>query len=248
MSFDCPRRSASRTPSPPLPTLTSLGEVASAGSGSDGEVEQDQLTFTIESPSCPQLQLFKTVFNTGKPLSAYCEDDPLRSLLAAVASPCTNCRKTPTKCQARSFGIATLLIGVVKTWHIVAGFWSSMGLPRTVLLGGFLWIVEHEVEADQQELQKFLALQQDEASVAARHKHAHSPLPVAGPSTKKVWSEVPKKHSHRKSSGVEVALDPPRRVRLVVPPSQSSATANELASFLCERERKESNGHSNQPI
>ncbi|KAJ3924327.1 MAG: hypothetical protein NXY57DRAFT_970166 [Lentinula lateritia] len=23
---------------------------------------------------------------------------------------------------------------------------------------------------------------------------------------------------------------------------------NELASFLCERERKESNGHSNQPI
>ncbi|KAJ4481724.1 hypothetical protein C8J55DRAFT_560263 [Lentinula edodes] len=29
---------------------------------------------------------------------------------------------------------------------------------------------------------------------------------------------------------------------------QFSNAANELASFLCERERKESNGHSNQPI
>ncbi|KAJ3870698.1 hypothetical protein F5051DRAFT_447288 [Lentinula edodes] len=28
----------------------------------------------------------------------------------------------------------------------------------------------------------------------------------------------------------------------------SSLSGNELASFLCERERKESNGHSNQPI
>ncbi|KAJ3883989.1 hypothetical protein GG344DRAFT_84795 [Lentinula edodes] len=66
MSFDCPHCSASCTPSPLLPTLTSLGEVASAGSGSDGEVKQDQLAFTIESPSHPQLQLFETVFNTVK--------------------------------------------------------------------------------------------------------------------------------------------------------------------------------------
>ncbi|GAW09848.1 hypothetical protein LENED_012047 [Lentinula edodes] len=83
---------------------------------------------------------------------------------------------------------------------------------------------QDEVEADQQELQKFLALQQDEASVAARCKRARSPLPVAGPSTKKVRSEVPKKHSCRKSSGVEVASDPPRRVHLVVPPGRSLTT------------------------
>ncbi|KAJ3906327.1 hypothetical protein F5879DRAFT_987529 [Lentinula edodes] len=86
MSFDRPCRSTSRTSSPLLPALTSLGEVASPDPESDGEVEQDQLAFTIESPSRPQLQLFETVFNTGKPLSAYCEDDPLWSLLAAVAS------------------------------------------------------------------------------------------------------------------------------------------------------------------
>ncbi|KAJ3882578.1 hypothetical protein F5051DRAFT_435840 [Lentinula edodes] len=99
MSFDCPCRSTSCVSSSLLPALTSLGEVASPDPESNGEVEQDQLAFTIESPSRPQLQLFETVFNTGKLLSAYCEDDPLWSLLAAVASPCTNCLKTPSKCQ-----------------------------------------------------------------------------------------------------------------------------------------------------
>ncbi|KAJ4470539.1 hypothetical protein C8R41DRAFT_924864 [Lentinula lateritia] len=92
-------RSPSRTPSPLLPPLTALGEVPSPDSESDGEVEQDQLAFTLESPSRPQLQLFETVFNTGKPLSGYCQDDPLWLLLAEVASPCTNCVKTPGKCK-----------------------------------------------------------------------------------------------------------------------------------------------------
>ncbi|KAJ4487252.1 hypothetical protein C8J55DRAFT_487385 [Lentinula edodes] len=84
---------------------------------------------------------------------------------------------------------------------------------------------QDEVTADQQELQKFLALQQDEASVAAKRKHARSPLPVAGPSTKKVHLEVPKKHSRRRAPGVEVDPEPPRRVLLVVPPSRSSVTS-----------------------
>ncbi|KAJ4471224.1 hypothetical protein C8R41DRAFT_870600 [Lentinula lateritia] len=92
-------RSPSRTPSPLLPPLTALGEVPSPNSESDGEVEQDQLAFTLESPSHPQLQLFKTVFNTGKLLSGYCQDDPLWLLLAEVASPCTNCVKTPGRCK-----------------------------------------------------------------------------------------------------------------------------------------------------
>ncbi|KAJ3912035.1 hypothetical protein F5877DRAFT_85257 [Lentinula edodes] len=87
MSSDPTRHSTSRTPSPPLPTLTALGEVPSPDPESNGEVKQDQLAFTIEFPSCPQLQLFKTVFNTGKPLSGYCQDDPLWLLLAEVASP-----------------------------------------------------------------------------------------------------------------------------------------------------------------
>ncbi|KAJ3870402.1 hypothetical protein F5051DRAFT_447788, partial [Lentinula edodes] len=77
-----------------LPRSSSEGEVAS-----DGEVEQDQLAFTIESPSIPQLQLFENVFNTGKSLAAYCRDDPLWSTLAAVALPCSNCTKHPETCK-----------------------------------------------------------------------------------------------------------------------------------------------------
>ncbi|KAJ3870433.1 hypothetical protein F5051DRAFT_447722 [Lentinula edodes] len=91
--------SRSRTRSPQLPILTTLGEVPSPGLDSDGEVEQDQLAFTIEFPSHPQLQLFETVFNTGKPLSGYCQDDPLWPLLAEVASPCSNCSKSLGKCK-----------------------------------------------------------------------------------------------------------------------------------------------------
>ncbi|KAJ4500068.1 hypothetical protein C8R41DRAFT_899910 [Lentinula lateritia] len=60
-----------------------------------GEAEQDQLALTIESPSRIQLQLFETIFNTGKPLVLYCHDDPLWSTLAEVALPCSNCVKHP---------------------------------------------------------------------------------------------------------------------------------------------------------
>ncbi|KAJ3884391.1 hypothetical protein GG344DRAFT_84091 [Lentinula edodes] len=45
------------------------------------------------------------------------------------------------------------------------------------------------VDADQQELQ------QNEAAVAAKHKRNHSPMPVAGPSSKKIRSDAPKKRS-----------------------------------------------------
>ncbi|KAJ4493170.1 hypothetical protein C8J55DRAFT_556172 [Lentinula edodes] len=50
-----PTRPFSRTPSPLLPPLTALGEVPSPAPESDGEVEADQLAFTIELPSRPQL-------------------------------------------------------------------------------------------------------------------------------------------------------------------------------------------------
>ncbi|KAJ4501892.1 hypothetical protein C8R41DRAFT_913171 [Lentinula lateritia] len=85
--WSTPVRSPSRTPSPLLPPLTALGEVPSPDPASDGEVEEDQLAFTLESPSRPQLQLFETVFNTGKPLSGYCQDDPLW-LLQSLGPSC----------------------------------------------------------------------------------------------------------------------------------------------------------------
>ncbi|KAJ3846105.1 hypothetical protein EV368DRAFT_89552 [Lentinula lateritia] len=52
------------------------------------------------------------------------------------------------------------------------------------------------VSDDQLKLQKLPALQQEEAAIAAKCKHGHSPLAVAGPSCKRIQSEVPKKCSH----------------------------------------------------
>ncbi|KAJ3804047.1 hypothetical protein F5876DRAFT_83871 [Lentinula aff. lateritia] len=69
-----------------LPRSSSTEEVA-ASFDSDGEVEQDQLAFTIESPSTPHLQLFKNVFNMGKSLASYCWDDLLWPTLGLWPSP-----------------------------------------------------------------------------------------------------------------------------------------------------------------
>ncbi|KAJ3897609.1 hypothetical protein F5879DRAFT_995787 [Lentinula edodes] len=92
--------SPSKAPSAASPSRSSLPRSPSEEEvASDGEVEQDQLAFTIESPSIPQIQLFENVFNTGKSLAAYCPDDPLWPTLAAVALPCSNCTKHPETCK-----------------------------------------------------------------------------------------------------------------------------------------------------
>ncbi|KAJ3910900.1 hypothetical protein F5877DRAFT_73581, partial [Lentinula edodes] len=76
-------------------------------------------------------------------------------------------------------------------------------------------------DVDQQELRDFLALQKGEAAIAAKRKRDLSPLPVAGPSSKKVWSNASKKRPRRRSPVQETAQESPRRVRLVVPPVRS---------------------------
>ncbi|KAJ3849328.1 hypothetical protein EV368DRAFT_85650 [Lentinula lateritia] len=83
--------------SPPIRSRSSSRE--SAAPASEGEVKQDELAFTIESPSQPQLQLFENIFNTGKSLASYCCDDPLWSTLAEVALPCSNCVRHPEACK-----------------------------------------------------------------------------------------------------------------------------------------------------
>ncbi|KAJ3870713.1 hypothetical protein F5051DRAFT_447263 [Lentinula edodes] len=157
MSSTHPGSSLLCASSPSLPTLASLEEVASPAPESDEEAEQDQLTFTIESLSHPQLQLFENVFNTGKPLAGYCQDDLFGLLLAMVTSPCTNCVKSPHNCKVlpnssccitvlsrrsaawvRSSGTGILLISAARTLHIVAGFWSPMELRCITLPKAFL--------------------------------------------------------------------------------------------------------------
>ncbi|KAJ4496531.1 hypothetical protein C8R41DRAFT_918615 [Lentinula lateritia] len=259
---DC---SPSCTPSPLLPPLTALGEVPSPDSESDGEVKQDQLAFTLESPSRPQLQLFETVFNTGKPLSGYCQDDPLWLLLAEVASPCTNCVKTPGKCKvllnsprcANCTSKKTCSLGKIlqyryfarrcdqdlaysrrflelhgtsahqSTWGIPLSAWREYNAALHARTSSTSTLLElnmldekDTVEADQQELREFLALQQGEAVVAAKRKRDRSPLPVAGSSWKKVWSDAPKKCSRRRTPVAATIPGSPLRIRLVVPPSR----------------------------
>ncbi|KAJ3897752.1 hypothetical protein F5879DRAFT_995587 [Lentinula edodes] len=244
-----PTRPTSHTPSPLLPTLTALGEVPSPGPKSDGEVEADQLAFTIDSPSRPQLQLFETVFNTGKPLSGYCQDNPLWLLLAEVASPCTNCWKTPSKCKVlpnspqctNCSAKKTCSLGKIlryryfarqcnqdlaysrrflelhgtpahqSTWGIPLSVWCEYDAAlhactssTSILLELNMLDERDTINADQQELQRFLALQQSETVVAAKRKRDRSPMSVAGPSSKKVRLEVPKKHSHQKSRVVDL--------------------------------------------
>ncbi|KAJ3846717.1 hypothetical protein EV368DRAFT_88607 [Lentinula lateritia] len=246
-------------PSPLLPTLTALGEVPSPDPESDGEVEQDQLAFTLEFPSRPQLQLFETVFKTGKLLLRYCQDDPLWPLLAEVASPCTNCSKSPGKCKVlpnsprctncsakktcslgrtlqywyfachcnQDFGYSHRFLELhgtpahQSTWGIPLSAWRQYNAALHAHTSSTSTLLELNMlderdtaDADQQELQKFLALQQGEATVAAKHR---SPLPVAGPSSKKIRLDAPKKCSRHKSPVMEAASESPLHVRLVVP-------------------------------
>ncbi|KAJ3859089.1 hypothetical protein EV359DRAFT_86828 [Lentinula novae-zelandiae] len=89
------------------------------------------------------------------------------------------------------------------------------------------------VDADQQELQEFIVSQQNEAAVTAKRKRDCSPMPVAGPSHKKVQLNAPKKHSHCKSPVVEANPEPLRRVRLVVPPGRSVAASTSVPDRPC---------------
>ncbi|KAH7876187.1 uncharacterized protein C8R40DRAFT_1169852 [Lentinula edodes] len=227
MFFD--RRSTSCLSSPLLPAVTSLGEVVSPAPQSDGEVEQDQLAFTIKALSRPQLQLFETVFITGKSLSAYCEDDLLWSLLAAVASrgPIKTCslgkilryRYFARRCNqdlAYSHRFLELQGTPAQhvTWGIPLDVWHRYNAAlhdrtssTSTLLELNMLDEQDEVAADQQELQRFLALQQDEASVAAKRKRVHSPLP----STKKVHLEASKKRPHPAPRASPSQMEVPHR-------------------------------------
>lgn len=72
------------------------GGVPSVVSEDDEDI--DQLAFTLDIPSHPQLDFFEKVFNTGKSLASYSQDDPLWSLLSSIVVPCTNCLKAPDTC------------------------------------------------------------------------------------------------------------------------------------------------------
>ncbi|KAJ3858130.1 hypothetical protein EV359DRAFT_69250, partial [Lentinula novae-zelandiae] len=193
-----------------------LVEVPSPDSESNGEVKQDQLAFTLESPSPPQLQLFKTVFNTGKPLSG-------RSIVASSSGGSLSLYQLfedpgflelhGTPAHQSTWGIP------LSTWREYDAALHAHTSSTSTLLELNMLDERDTADADQQELQKFLALQQGETAIAAKHKRNCSPLPVAGPSSKKIRSDAPKKHSRLQSPVAEMTPDSPLHIRLVVHPA-----------------------------
>ncbi|KAJ3858170.1 hypothetical protein EV359DRAFT_88149, partial [Lentinula novae-zelandiae] len=205
-----------------------------------------------------------TVFNTGKPLSGYCQDDPLWPLLAEVASPCSNCVKSPGKCKVlpnsprctNCSAKKTCSLGKIlryryfarhcsqdiaysrrflelhgtpahqSTWGVPLSTWRcydaalhARTFSTSILLELNMLDDQDTADADQQ---AFLSLQQGEAVVAAKRKRECS---VAGPSSKKIRSDGPKKHSRHRIPVEGAAQESPRRIRLVVPPGRSLAAS-----------------------
>ncbi|KAJ3803799.1 hypothetical protein F5876DRAFT_84406 [Lentinula aff. lateritia] len=118
------------------------------------------------------------------------------------------------------------------TWGIPSSVWRQYDVAlhartssTSTLLELNMLDEQDTADIDQQELREFLALQQGEAVVAAKRKRDHSPLPIAGPSSKKVRSDASKKRSRRRSPEEEAVQGSPLRVRLVVPPGWSVAAS-----------------------
>ncbi|KAJ3804272.1 hypothetical protein F5876DRAFT_83446 [Lentinula aff. lateritia] len=225
-------RATFATLSPPIRSRSSPRE--SVAPASEGEVEQDELVFTIESPSQPQLQLFENVFNTGKSLASYCHDDPLWSTLAEVALPCSNCVRHPKACKVNSSAIVILPVAVVGTSHIAEDAWRRYDsrlhsqVSSTSTLLELTMLDDQDTRADErQELESFQRTQEQEAASAAKCKLAHASPPRDG-STKK--RRVTKTKSHPGTSEV-AAGEVPRIVRLVIPPARPAPSSSSLSSL-----------------
>ncbi|KAJ3861946.1 hypothetical protein EV359DRAFT_66051 [Lentinula novae-zelandiae] len=167
----------------------------------------------IDSPSRPQLQLFENVFNTGKPLAGHCLDDPFWSFLAPIVLRLL----TTARCYQTLLAVQTVRLRRSAVWYDANLHQHTFS--TTVLLN------DQDADAvDQQELRMYLAPQQEEAVVAAKHKRNHSQLPVAGPSRKKTTGlGAPKRHPRCKHLAMEAASEPAPRVQLVIPPGHSVA-------------------------
>ncbi|KAJ3926788.1 MAG: hypothetical protein NXY57DRAFT_966148 [Lentinula lateritia] len=208
------------TLSPPIHSRSSSRE--SAALASEGEAEQDQLAFTIESPSRPQLQLFENIFNTGKSLALYCRDDPLWSTLAEKVRPvAVHVLGKRLAALGSSSAIATFPVVVVRTLHIVEGFWNHTVLllnecPEAFLRTPGTATTTDTQAVDRRELTRFQWAQEQEAALAAKRKRTHVSPPRGG-STKKRRS---KKTRSQPGASEVAAGEVPWVVRLVFPPAR----------------------------
>ncbi|KAJ3859220.1 hypothetical protein EV359DRAFT_68351 [Lentinula novae-zelandiae] len=123
-------------------------KVPSPAPESDGEVEMDQLAFTIESPSCPQLQLFETVFNTGRPFVASSGGGsfPLFQLHKVSGQMFLELHGTPS--HQSTWGIP------LSTWHQYNAALQARTFSTSTLLELNMLDEQDTAEADQQELRE----------------------------------------------------------------------------------------------
>ncbi|KAJ3803946.1 hypothetical protein F5876DRAFT_71029 [Lentinula aff. lateritia] len=121
----------------PSPTAASNLPVPHEEGGfppTEDEEDVDQLAFTLDSPSHPQLEFFEKVFNTGKPLAGYSSNDPLwcHILVSYLLEP-------PDVRTGKSFNFGTPLGSATKTLHIVIDSWNYMALLLKKLPGPSWW-------------------------------------------------------------------------------------------------------------
>ncbi|KAJ3910972.1 hypothetical protein F5877DRAFT_86690 [Lentinula edodes] len=203
-----------------LPCSSSREEVATS-LDSNGEVEQDQLAFTIESPSTPQLQLFKNIFNMGKSLASYCHDDPLWPTQAAVAISCSNCTQHPETCKVPlgvPFALRVLWTIPEDTWRRYDEQLHSSMLATKVLVELNMLNEQDSQDVNHQDLEQFQQAQAQEAELATCQRNTRSSPPPKVPSKRKCST---KKHPLSSKPSEEV----PPLVRLVFPPSQPAPSS-----------------------
>ncbi|KAJ3812838.1 hypothetical protein F5876DRAFT_74490 [Lentinula aff. lateritia] len=237
-----PSPSKSTRPSPPSLTAASSSPVSHEEGGvplTEDEEDVDQLAFTLDSPSRPQLEFFKKVFNTGKPLAGYSSDDPLWLLLSSLVVPCTNCLKTCSlgkilrfryfarKCNqdlaySRRFLESHGTPAQKASWTIPVDLWHwydallhERTSSTTALMELNMLDDSDALDRDHQELSQFLDTQRQETIAASKQKHASSPVRPGGATS----SEAPAKTSHKRHRH----LSPPSSLPSVPPVASTTS-------------------------
>ncbi|KAJ3849498.1 hypothetical protein EV368DRAFT_85497 [Lentinula lateritia] len=204
------------------------GGVPSVVSEDDEDV--DQLAFTLDAPSRPQLNLFEKVFNTGKSLASYSQDDPLWSLLSSIVAPCTNCLKAPDTCVDLTYSRRFLELhgtpAQKASWAIPVDLWRRYDASLHQRTSSTTALIElnmldegDALDRDHQELSRFIDSQQQEAAVASKHKWASSPSGPREATSSGSCSKTFRKHHHHLSPP---SASLPVAPRLVVPPGHPS--------------------------
>ncbi|KAJ3847181.1 hypothetical protein EV368DRAFT_88025 [Lentinula lateritia] len=221
----------------PSPTAASNLPVPHEEGGfppTEDEEDVDQLAFTLDSPSHPQLEFFEKVFNTGKPLAGYSSNDPLWSLLWLFPAP-TTCSLgkilqfwySARKCNqdlaySRRFLELHGTPAQKASWTIPVDLWRRYDVllhgrtsSTTALMELNMLDDSDALDRDHQKLSQFLDTQRQETVAASKQKHVSSPVRPRGATS----SEAPAKTSHKRHRH----LSPPTSLPSILPVANTTS-------------------------